>query len=311
MAVYAPWEGRVAGVLVEPGDSVEAGRPLVLLDTGPLRSEETRIKVRIETLMEHIQTLRSEKTRLVSKLHPAEITQASRDLERARLELNSAQIRYNLTKQLWDMGLTTKLELQETVLALELAGVALKEAEHAAPLLESKHKAQIEHIEGEIRSLMGQADEERATLAEILRNAALGKMTADADGIVLGKQLFELVGRTVSPGDELLRLSTGTVERFEGTLHDSGRAAVRQGLRVKIRLEGYPWLIHGTLPGRVEFVGDRRSSDGGFPVKISFDSSDAPGRLFEGMKGQARIVVEEKVSLGRLLVEKIVGTEEP
>ena len=138
---------------------------------------------------------------------------------------------------------------------------------------------------------------------------ALDTISAEADGVVLGTALFELEGRTVRCGDELFRLSTGAAERFEGLIFDTGRAAARPGFRVKIRLEGYPWLIHGTLAGRLDFVDDCRSAEGGFPVKVSFDPMSAPGPLFDGMKGQARIIVDEKVSLGRLLIEKIAGTK--
>jgi multidrug resistance efflux pump len=311
IAVYAPLEGRVDSVFVTPGDRIKTGQPLALMESDPLQAEETRIQARIETLTDRIQTLRAETDRLISEVHPAEVDKASRDLKRAHLELSSAETHFKLTKQLWDMGMTTRFALEEAELALKLAEVALKEAEETPPLLELEHEAQIDQMSGEIRNLNGQIAEERATQTELRRKLALCTLVAETDGIVLGSRLLELEGQTVRQGDELLRLSTGAAERFEGTLHDSGRASARPGLRVKIRLEGYPWLIHGTLSGHVDFVADRRSGDGGFPVKISFDSSNAPGPLYEGMKGEARIVVDEKVSLGRLLVEKIVGTKEP
>ena len=311
VAVYAPWGGRVDEVFVAPGDSIAVMSPLLRMESDPLQAEESRIVARVENLENAIHTLESDRTRLVSELHPAEVIDASRDLERARLELASAETRHGITKKLWDMGLTTRLELQEAELTLDLARVALDEAEAAPAVLVARHKAEIERIDGEIESLAGQIVEEEASLGEIRRKLALDTLTAATDGIVLGEQLFELEGRTVGLGEELLRLSTGATNRFEGVIYDSGRASVRPGLQVRIRLDGYPWLLHGTLAGRLDFVADRRSEDGGFPVKVSFDSSNAPGPLYDGMKGQARIVVEEKVALGRLLVEKVAGTKEP
>ena len=310
-AVYAPWGGRIERVFVTPGDHVKAGGPLLCMESDPLQAEETRVEARIENLTGRIETLKADKARLVTEIHPAEVIQTARDLERARLELNSAEVKYNLTKKLWDMGLTTKLELQDAELSLDLAKVALKDAEEAPALLETRHGATIEQIEAEIRNLTGQIAEEGATLNETKRMLSLDTLTAGADGVVLGEELFELEGRTVTMGDELLRVSTGVSDRFEGTIFDSGRASSRPGYEVKIRLDGYPWMIHGTLPGRLDFVADRRDETGGFPVKVSFDPTDAPGPLFDGMKGQARIVVEEKVSLGRLLLEKLVGKKEP
>ena len=310
-AVFAPWEGRIEDVFVAPGDEVTAGNLLLSMESDALQAEETRIKARIENLENSARTLAADRKRLVSDLHPAQITNASRDLERARLELASAETRYSITKKLWDMGLTTKLELQDTELTLDLAHVALEEAEAAPAVLQVRQRSEIERIDSEIEAVTGQIVEESASLGETRRKLALDTLTAEVDGIIVGDNLFELEGQTVGLGQELLRLSTGSTNRFEGAIYDSGRASARPGFPVRIRLDGYPWLIHGTLPGRLDFVADRRSEDGGFPVNVSFDSSEAPGPLYDGMKGQARIVVEEKVSLGRLLLEKIVGTKEP
>lgn len=308
-AVYAPWDGRVADVLVKPGDRVSAGQPLLQMEPDPLQTEATQTETRIEILNNRLQSLQREKSLLISTVHPAEIEQAARELQRARLELTSAKTRFEYTKQLRDKGLATKLEFEEAELRLELAELALKEAEEAAPVLRSAQRASIEQKSSEIKGIEGEIEEEKAGHGELQRKLALSSITAEADGTVLGTRLFELAGQTVQQGEELFRLSTGKAERFEGVIFDTGRAWTRPGLPVKIRLEGYPWLIHGTMSGRLDFVADRSNSEGGFAVKISFDPLTAPGSLYEGMKGQARIIVEEKVSLGRVLVEKFVGTQ--
>jgi hypothetical protein len=111
----------------------------------------------------------------------------------------------------------------------------------------------------------------------------------------------------VGKGQELLRLAVGAAERFEGVLGDQARPMIHSGLGVKIRLEGYPWLLHGSLMGRVAVVSDRRDQ-GGFPVEVALGETSRMGRLYEGMQGEARIVVEEQVSLARLLIERLAGT---
>lgn len=308
-AVYAPWLGRVARTYVKPGDRVTAGQPLVRLDPDPLQAEASQVRSQIEILTHNLSILESEKNRLISKTHPAEVEQVSRNLARTRLEFTSAEKRFNLTKQLRDKGLATELEFQQAELAFQLAELAVKEAEQAALLLASKQQAQIEQISGEIQETEGQIAEKQAVQNELDRKLALSTLVSDVDGVVLGTRLFELEGQTVEEGEELLRVSVAKAERFEGTILDSGRARVRPGLRVKIRLKGYPWLIHGTMSGRLDFVADRSDGDEGFPVNISIDPSTAPGSIYDGMSGQARIIIEEKVSLGRLLVEKIAGTQ--
>jgi len=311
VAVYAPWTGKVERIFARPGERAAAGRPLVQMETAPLRGDSVQVKARIEALEERLRVARSELGRLRGKVHPAEVEKASRDLERARLELASAETRLQLMSQLWEKKLTTKLEMQDAELTQKLAKLALEEAEQSAALLASQQEAEIGQLGGEIRRIEEEIVQERAAQAEIERKLGLGAVVAGADGVVLGDRLLDLEGQTVREGDELLRLSVAAVNRFDGVLKDSGRAFAKPGYRVAIRLEGYPWLIHGSLSGRVNVVADQRSDDGGFPVEIAIDSSSAPGPLYDGMKGEARIVVEEKVSLGRLLVEKVVGKQSP
>jgi multidrug resistance efflux pump len=310
-AVYAPFDGRVERVLVGPGDRAEKGRPLLRMETDALRADETRHAARIDVLTHRVENLRTERKRLVSQVHPAELEQSARGIERSRLELSSAETRFLLTKELREEGLATKLEFDEAELALKLARLALEEAEQQGPLIRSRQRARIEAMEEEARAAEGEIAEEQSALGEVRRKLALSAVAAGAPGVVIGARLFELEGQTVSEGDELLRLSLGGADRFEGIINDAGRALARPGLPVKIRLEGYPWLIHGSLSGRLDFVGDRSDERTGFPVKVSYDPESAPGPLYEGMKGQARIVIERKVLLGRLLAEKIAGTQKP
>jgi hypothetical protein len=44
---------------------------------------------------------------------------------------------------------------------------------------------------------------------------------------------------------------------------------------------------------------------------VTIDPATAPGSLFEGMEGVARIILEEDVTLLRLLVENVSGTDTP
>jgi multidrug resistance efflux pump len=284
---------------------------LIQFESESLDATEAQIQAHIETLKRRLRALGAEKARLTSEVHPAETGQAARESERARLEWENAQATYQRTQQLWREELASERELQDAELALRLAELAAHEAEKALPHLLAKQKVTLEQISGEIQEISGRVAEAQISLTETQRQLSLCTVRSPDDGIVIGSDLFELEGQAVSQGDELMRLATGDAERFDGFLDDSGRARTRPGLPVKIRLEGYPWLIHGTLAGRVEVVADRRNPEGGFPVQISFDPASAPGFLCEGMKGQARVVVEEKVSLGRLLIEKLAGTQKP
>ncbi|MFH1999379.1 MAG: hypothetical protein ABIK28_06845 [Planctomycetota bacterium] len=311
VAVRAPCEGQVAQKLVNPGEHVEAGQTVVLLESKHLDAQEEQIRVRLRSIGLQIEALEAERKRLVSEVHPAETGRTKRAVERARLELANADLYFNRIKNLWVDERISKSEYENAELVLKLAKLSLKESEQALEDLAPEQKAGFDRLGDERKQLEGRIAEEEAAMKELERQRALCRVEAGQAGLVLGTGLFELEGKAVQAGDELLRLAVGPAERFLGRLDDSGRTVAAPGQRVMIRLDGYPWLLHGTLPGTVTIVAQGRDGDSGFPVEITINPKSGPGPLYEGMGGEARIVIEEEVSLGRLLMEKISGKQGP
>lgn len=307
VAVNAPQGGLVQRVHVRPGESVERGRPLISLEPHALQADSARSSAQLDALAELLASLTAERDHLVREVHPAEVEQAARALKKAELELARAEARLALKRELYASELATQPELQDAQLERDLAALALQEATETRDGLAARHALERERIEGQIHGARGQADAERATVQDVGRRLRSCTLAADTGGVVVGADLLDLAGRAVGEGQELCRLAVGRAERFEGRLPDLGRARAHPGLPVKIRLEAYPWLLHGTVPGRLESVADRRDGDGGFPVIVALDGGREPGPLLEGMQGEARIVLEEKVSLARLLLEKVAG----
>jgi multidrug resistance efflux pump len=311
VAIRAPIDGRVGQVLVEQGETVRVGQELVRLETDALEAERDQFEARIEVLREKARALRAEAEHLLDEAHPAALQQASRVLDRAKLKVDVAQKRADMMRPLESEGLVSTLEFDLAELEFALAEVALEEARDATPSLESEHRAQLERIDADMREMQGRLREEAAIRDDILRRLRASMIVATAEGIVIGSHLAEFAGQSVVRGDSILRIALGTPDRFEGTVGDTGRSTVRVGQDVKVRLEGYPWLIHGHLRGKVAFVSDRRDEGGGFGVVIDIDGQTAPGPLHEGLRGSARIVVEADVSIGRLLFEDLVKTTAP
>jgi multidrug resistance efflux pump len=303
--VTSPMDGRVGEVLALGGASVAAGEPLVRLETETFESEAAQSAARIAGLEERIAARAADRERLKTEVHPREREQASRALERARLELSQAEVEAQAMKRLGDEGLAGRLDVERAELARDLAAMELEEARAAIPLLRSEQTAAIAEIATALVSLRTELDAERESRAETLRRITASSIVAPRAGVVVATDLADLAGRHVDEGEVLLHLAVTTAERFEGTVGDNGRSVAAPGQKVRIRLAGYPWLIHGTLAGTLENVSDRRDADGGFAVEVAFDPSTAPGALYEGMAGTARIVVDERVSLGRLLIERL------
>ncbi len=297
--------GRIVSVPAAAGAAVEIGQPLVRLETEVLDAETDLLTVRLHTLQEQLAAQRQEKIRLVKEVHPREREQAAQAVERARLELSLAAVKAETMASLGAEGLAGRLEVEEAELVRQLAAITLEEAESGIPLLATRQQTELAEIAVAIGSLEGAMAEENTRLHETERLLGNFTLAAYAAGVVVGNDLEELPGRQIDAGEELFRLAVTAADRFEGTLSDSGRTLARPGMAAKIRIEGYPWMIHGTLAGRVEHVSDRREPSGGFPVTISLDRDTAPGDLYEGMRGEARVIIEQKVSLGRLLLERI------
>ncbi len=306
VAVNAPQSGLVQRVLVRPGERVARGRPLIALEPHALRADSARTRAQLEAQTDLLASLEAERDHLVREVQPAEVDQAARALKQSDLVLTRAEGRLALKRQLHEAELATLPELQDAQLERDLAGLARQEAQQTHDGLAARQALELEKIEEQIHSARGNVDAERATLADLDRRLRHCTIEADTSGTMIGADLLDLTGRAVTEGQELCRIAVGGADRFEGRLADLGGAKAHAGLPVKIRLEAYPWLLHGTVRGRLDFVAGRGDT-GGFPVIVALDGGRAPGPLRDGMLGEARIVLEEKVSLARLLVEKVVG----
>jgi len=315
LAVRAPLDGRIVRSQVRPGQRVAAGQLLVAFDDEPLDSEIALGRSRIEELERRRADLEAEIRRLAGGIHPAEGEQARREVERSRLAREDARIAADRARELADEGLLSKEELQEADLAFKLAEIEWADRTDAVPLLERRQTEALASLRRELAEVGARLEQEGLNLGEAERRRDLCAVVAPDSGTVVGTDLYELEQRHVEEGEELLRIERGVSARFEGWLDDHGRALARSGQEVRIRLDGYPWLLHGTVPGRVEFVAGRRDRDGegadGFPVVVAYEDGVGPGPLLDGMTGRARIVVGGKVTLGRRLLERVMGLDAP
>ncbi len=308
--VTAPREGLVAEVLVDDGEVVATGAPLLRLDDDRLAALVRELEARIDGLRSRETELRERISRQRRELFPAEREEAVQALRRAEVELREVEVRAEATERLGREGLASGLDVERARLARERARVALEEARKALELLPRRQRAREDELRSRLVALVAERAEAEARLAGARRDLARSIVTAPAAGEVACPACDELPGRRVEAGEELLRLVSREVRVFEAALADRARSRIRPGQPVKIRLDGYPWMLHGVLRGRVERVAPVRAGNG-YPVRIELDPATAPGTLYEGMTGEARIVVGERVSLGRLLLERLAGTPSP
>ncbi len=305
-AVRAPLDARIERVLVEPGDAVQPGDPLIVLEVAELANERARCEARARALEERVQALRAQLGHLRETLQVHERNLALLELERAGVFEEAAQRRLRAQDRLRGENLVSELAYEDALAERELAGIAHERARLALEALPAAQAAATDELEAQLAESRSRLDELHLEAAELARREALSTLVAPLAGVVSSVVPSELVGRRVLAGEELLRLGHGPAERFEGRVGDLARAQVRAGLPVRLRVDGYPWLLHGSVRGRTGFV-DERSQGPGFPVEVALAGERQGLVLREGMAATARILVEESVPLWRLCLERVTG----
>jgi multidrug resistance efflux pump len=309
--VCAPRDGLISAVAVRNGEKVAAGQELARLDPRDLETEAASRLAAIQAMESDLTSRRAEIRRLEMEVQPKEAEEAAAGRDKAKLRLEQAASSADALSRLGEASLASRLQVEQAVTEKKLATIELQDAERALTLQAARHGSRIDALRSEERRLEKEIDGETVRRRAALAAIEASILRAPVDGAVTTDNLDELPGRAFRAGEEVLRVDSGAPDRFEGSLADTDRAVVKPGQTVKIRLEAYPWLLHGSLRGSVLRVSERRPRDGGFPVEISVEPATAPGALQEGMRGTARIVVEENLSLGRLFLEKVSGRVGP
>jgi multidrug resistance efflux pump len=302
--VRAARDGVIGEVRVEAGARVEAGTLLARLDARALEAERVELGARRAGLETRRADAERERRHLLEALHPAERASLERGRRASELVLEAARTKEGRYAELHAQGLAEAAALEEMRLARQLAEVELERVLAGLAHLPALEQAALDEIDARAHETTHALTELEAQAAELARRAALGEITAPVAGRVLAPEGDELVGRAVRAGDELLRIATPGVEAFLARLDDRGRARAREGQNARIRLDSYPWLVHGTLQARVTMVAERREAEG-YLVRLELEPEGAPGPLYEGMRGRARIATAERASLLWMLVEQL------
>lgn len=309
-AVRAPSDGRIERVLVRCGDVVHPGDALLVMDHVELKAERAQVEAQIAALDARAQALTSRVEHLRTSAQASARRASELELEEARLRVESLDRRVATLEKLVGEGLASQLSLNETLTDRDVARVQRQRAELALADLPAQQTAELAALDAELREATRHVDERRLQAAELARRESRATVVADVEARVIGEHIDELAGRSVHAGDELLRLAHGAANRFEGVVGDLGQPHVRLGQTVKLRVDAYPWLVHGTVEGRVASLSTASERAGAFPVEVELAHADTLA-LCEGMHAQARILVKEHVRLGALIFEELVDRGAP
>jgi RND family efflux transporter MFP subunit len=267
---------RVKEVLVNPGDRVAAGKPLVLLDTTraelDLEAAKNRHAKRLaavkaagaEVKRAEVAVTNAEANVTLAKAEgEADVNAAGADAAKAEVAVRAAELTVSVEEELWrSKAVTSDVKLRQARQALDVAKAERDAA--AAKLAKARTGAEVRARQAELAlaaatadraSLAAkaeEADQDAADAAVEVRKAELelgrAKILAPFDGVVMG--LHVRPGRTVG-GKDSLPESKGAVV----TLYDPRRLQVRVEVPVAkfalVRRGGPAEVeVEDVLPGR-------------------------------------------------------------
>lgn len=314
--------GRVAEVLAEEGQSVEAGTPLARLETADLRFAISQAEIAVATAQAQLLSMQREPAaydiasaeaglesaqaayrRLLAGPSDEEETVARANLDQAGATLRQAQSAYDQVADRPDVAmLPQSLQLEQATLAYKAAQASFDLAvrEPTSDEIAAARSAVVQ-AEAALARLRAGVQEEDLLLAQLqVEQAQIGleqarhqlegtELLAPHAGIVtlVGVKEGELSGG--QPAFILTDLSDYHLEVIVDEI-DIGRVAV--GQPVTVTLDALPGE---TLSGEVTHIADTALTEAlvvSYVVTVRLDPTDAPLRA--GMTASADLVIERR-----------------
>jgi cobalt-zinc-cadmium efflux system membrane fusion protein len=255
---HAPLSGRVTQVLVKPGDKVNAGQTLAMLN-----SPEINI-LAAETLQTKSQ-IEAEIKRSQAELD-AEINQAT-----ARVDLTQAN--YNRDKQLYEEQIASQKAMQTSLAELKVAQSQLQMAKARKEAVLGGLTAKLKVSSDSLARRLQQLGATQAHIQKMLkeqRALANVPLVSARDGII--SRIDASPGQNIEPTVPLFVVSDLRRVWATANVYESDMSAVRIGQDVELTVAAYP---EKHFKGVVTFVSptvDAQTRT--LPVRIEIDNPD-------------------------------------
>ena len=241
--------GQVVKLGFNVGSTVKAGEMLIQLDTNALEGQLMAAEAGLQSAQAG-----SENSKNQSYL--------------AQINLTSAQKNYDRTKQLFDAGAASQLQIED---AQDKLNIATKQYESSSgPAL----------------------DQAQATIATAMANIkglniqiAKSTISSPINGVVTSQNIN--VGEVVSPAVPVISIIDSSILKLRSTVSQDYLLLLTQGQAVQVSVDGYPNL---KLSGKITGIGPMAVNTGEvFPVEISLNND---GNLMAGMSAHAAFMTK-------------------
>lgn len=295
VSIVAPFDGAVVRRWVRPGDHVEAGAPLLQLDTSAVQAELR------EAQAAHIRA-QEDLAGLVSWETSADVTAAQRQVVNTHRQMQVAQTRLKDTQTLFDKGIVARAEVESAQSEVSSATEQWQNASDGLASTLRKGGAaqqQIARLEAESRSVKVRLLQERLTRATL---------TAPVAGVVLKPTPTEAaaakdldVGSFVSSRAVLMTIADNNNYVVRAALDEFDAVRVKPHIPVEVMLSTDETAVMGGELARVsaQARNDLRFGASSSPLfDIEVLVRDVPQalrpRLRLGLTTRLRMVVEKQ-----------------
>ena len=215
----SPLDARVLRILKRPGAAVNAGDPVVELDTG-------ESVLALETVLKDLEIKANEQAQARLALDKS-LADLDGRIELKSLEHRSLQAKLDSHRQLSGKGLLSRELYRESELAVERSRIELIQLEVERRNTEQATALQIRGLELERVSLDNRVGEARRLLD-------LATTKSDRDGVLTWVLLEE--GALVRRGDVIARIADLSSFRVDASVSDVHAGRVRNGLPVIVQV---------------------------------------------------------------------------
>lgn len=217
--------GRISRILVQEGDSVQAGQVLAEMEPDRFRDAQRRSQAQVEAQAQVLARLRAGS-------RPEEIAQARADVAAAQANLEIAQVSAQRQRDLERRHFVPKQSLDNAEATLKTAQATLEHAQQGLRLtLSGPRKEDIESARHTLES-------DQATLALSEKDMNDTRVRAPEEGIVQARILEP--GDMASPQTPVLTLALDNPVWIRAWLPENALGRIKSGMRAWIESDSWP-----------------------------------------------------------------------
>ncbi|MDH3626331.1 MAG: HlyD family efflux transporter periplasmic adaptor subunit [Acidobacteriota bacterium] len=217
----SPAEVRVERVLRRPGERVEAGEPILELDTGD-------IELRLDAIDDRLQKNSSERTQKTVQ-HEDRVAALRSQIQIQELDLEIVRYKLDQSRRLFAEGLVSEEGFKQAEVEVRRAEIQLIRSQEEVVSVERGYVAELQRMQLDADLLVKDR-------REIERQLELATTRSPVDGVLTW--VADEVGSTIATGSVLARIADLRSFRVEATVSDAYAPRLKIGQLVRIGFAG-------------------------------------------------------------------------